>query len=106
MGKTICSPSPRVLAAIHELGQLLQVARKRRRLTQKQLAERAGLGRVTVAKAEAGHSGLAVGALLEILMVLDRDMVRSVVATVRTDPLGELLERQRLPARVVNKDDF
>lgn len=106
MGKTICAPSPRVLTAIHELGKLLQVARKRRRLTQKQLAQRAGLGRVTVAKAEAGHPGLALSALLEILMVLDPDMVSSVMAAVRTDPLGEVLERQRLPARVVNKDDF
>jgi transcriptional regulator with XRE-family HTH domain len=106
MGKPVAPPSPPVLSAIRSLGTLVQVARKRRRLTQQGLAERAGLTRLTISKVENGHPGLALSAFLEILLVLDPDMVTALVDAVATDPMGETLERQRLPQRIVDRDDF
>jgi len=100
------SASPDILRAVRQIGHELRVARRRRRLTQQQVAERAGLSRETVLKAEAGHPGLALSAFLEILAVFDPDMMRSVVQGVEDDPIGQALERQRLPARVVSRDDF
>jgi len=98
--------SPAVLAATHRLGAHVQAMRKRQRLTQEQLAERAGVGRTTLHKLEAGHPGVAIASVLEVLQVLDPEMVDRILEVIDTDPLGRALERRRLPQRVARDDDF
>ncbi|RRU07470.1 helix-turn-helix domain-containing protein [Stenotrophomonas sp. 278] len=98
--------SPTVLAATHRLGAHVQAMRKRQRLTQEQLAERAGVGRTTLHKLEAGHPGVAIASVLEVLQVLDPEMVDRILEVIDTDPLGRALERRRLPQRVARDDDF
>jgi len=94
------------LAATLQLGQSIQQMRKRQRLTQEQLAERAGVGRTTLHKLENGHPGLAIASVLEVLQVLDAGMVERVLEVIDSDPLGRALELQRLPVRVRRDDDF
>jgi len=98
--------SPAVLAATSRLGGHVQAMRKRQRLTQEQLAERAGVGRTTLHKLETGHPGVAIASVLEVLQVLDPEMVDRVLEVIDTDPLGRALERHRLPQRVARNDDF
>lgn len=100
------SQSPAALAATLQLGRSVQAMRKRQRLTQEQLAERAGVGRTTLHRLESGHPGLAVASVLEVLQVLDAGMVDRILDVVDADPLGRALERQRLPTRVSRDDDF
>lgn len=100
------SQSPAALAATLRLGRCIQDMRKRQRLTQEQLAERAGVGRTTLHKLENGHPGLAIASVLEVLQVLDAEMVDRVLDVLDSDPLGRALERQRLPIRVGRDDDF
>jgi transcriptional regulator with XRE-family HTH domain len=97
--------SPAALAASIRLGKNVQAMRKRQRLTQEQLADRAGVGRTTLHKLENGHPGLAIASVLEVLQVLDPDMVDRVLDVIDSDPIGRALEQQRLPVRVA-RDDF
>jgi|SRR5690348_3883362 transcriptional regulator with XRE-family HTH domain len=94
-GKT--SPS-RVKRLAIELGQRLRLARKRRRLTQAELADKAGIHRLTVRKVEMGEIQTAIGAYLAIAWALGID--QQVGQLFLADPEGEALERSRLPQRV------
>jgi transcriptional regulator with XRE-family HTH domain len=98
--------SPAALVASIRLGKSVQAMRKRQRLTQEQLAERAGVGRTTLHKLENGHPGLAIASVLEVLQVLDPEMVDRVLDVIDADPLGRALDQQRLPVRVTRDDDF
>lgn len=99
---------PTVLArdAVTKLGELVAIARRRRRLTQAMLAERAGTSRITLYKLESGSPGVALGTVLEILVVLDPAMLDRVLDGVANDPIGETLANRSLPKRVVPVDDF
>lgn len=88
----------RVKALASALGQKLRVARKRRRLTQAELAARAGINRLTVRKVETGALQTAVGAYLAMAWALGLD--KQVDGLFTSDPEGEALERARLPKRV------
>ena len=93
------STSPaRVRTLAKTLGVRLRIARKRRRLTQKELAARSGLAYGTVQKAEAGSVQTAFGAYLAMAWVLGLD--KQLDDLFASDPEGETLERARLPARV------
>ncbi len=52
------------------LGERLELARKRRRMTQHTLASRAGISIPTLRKLERGHAGVSVATFLRILQVL------------------------------------
>jgi len=56
--------------AVLLLGQHIKLARKRRKWTQQELAERAGVGRTTVQKAESGHLGLEIGLAFELASIV------------------------------------
>lgn len=57
-------------AVLAELGERLRGERLRRNLTQQQLAEDAGVGRMTVQRLEDGESG-SLASLIRILRALD-----------------------------------
>lgn len=100
MGNTVPSRYP---AAVHDqlarLGGHLAIARKRRGLTQAELAKKAGLGRVTVHRIEQGSSGAEFGAWLSLLWALGLERTADLLAAPESDDVGLTLERGRLPQR-------
>lgn len=66
--KQIIFPKHQVI--LEQLGQNIKLARKRRKLTAAQLAERAGIVRMTLYQIEKGNPGVAMGAYFNVLRVL------------------------------------
>ncbi len=86
--------------ACRSLGERLTVARKRRRLTQKELARRAGLSTFTLIRIEKGTPGTELGSVLRVLWALGLERTFALVAAAESDGVGQTLERARLPRRV------
>ena len=86
--------------ALHRLGQDISTARRVRRLSQEDLAQRIGTSLSTVRRMEDGYPGTALHTFLRALHVLGRleDVVK-VMAT-ENDALGMELVREQLPQRV------
>ena len=61
---------PQEQRLLSELGERLRLARKRRKLSNAVVAQRAGVSRTTVYKVEAGDSGATLGAYVRVLAVL------------------------------------
>lgn len=95
----VAMPRP-VERALHRLGQDISIARRVRRLSQEDLAQRIGTSLSTVRRMEEGYPGTALHTFLRALHVLGRleDMVK-VMAT-ENDTLGMELVREQLPQRV------
>jgi transcriptional regulator with XRE-family HTH domain len=75
---------------LKELGENIKLARKRRRLSGMQLAERAGIARSTLQLIEKGAPGVAMSAYLQVLFVLGLEKDLQQVAA--SDPLGRKLQ--------------
>ena len=78
------------------LGERLRLARQRRRLTSKQVAERAGMAPMTLRSLERGGSGVTMGAYLAVMQVLGIE--RDLDLLGQADPLGRELQDSRLSA--------
>lgn len=61
---------PQEQRLLSELGERLRLARKRRKLSNTVVAQRAGVSRTTVYKVEAGDPGATLGAYIRVLAVL------------------------------------
>jgi transcriptional regulator with XRE-family HTH domain len=81
---------PKNLKILKELGEQIQLARLRRRLSAEQIAERTGLGRKTIYNIEQGSPTVAIGSYLQVLFVLGLEKDLSMVAA--SDPLGRKLQ--------------
>ena len=94
-------PQQKLLEA---LGERLRLARLRRKLGVDITCERAGISRMTLYRAEAGNSAVALGTLMRILSVLGLESDLDLIA--RDDKLGRLLQdnelkhRRRPPANI------
>ena len=94
-------PQQKLLEA---LGERLRLARLRRKLGVDITCERAGISRMTLYRAEAGNSAIALGTLARILSVLGLESDLKLIA--RDDKLGRLLQdnelkpRRRRPANI------
>lgn len=75
---------------LKELGQNLRLARKRRKLTAEQVAERSGIARSTLWNIERGDPGVAIGSYMQVLFVLGLEKDINKVAS--DDLLGRKLE--------------
>lgn len=97
------SPSgvpPPVRRALREVGESVSAWRKLRGLTQAQLADRAAVGRNTVARLERGEAGVSTGTLIRVLRALGiLDAVSKVLDPYESD-VGRLRSDERLPHRV------
>lgn len=81
-----------------ELGERLKIARKRRRWSQRSLAERAGVSRQTIERMEAGDANVALSRWLVVLRTLGLPMAPwDSIADPGTDALGLSMELQRAP---------
>ncbi|MHC3435991.1 MULTISPECIES: helix-turn-helix domain-containing protein [Delftia] len=61
---------PQEQRLLSELGERLRLARKRRKLSNEVVAQRAGLSRTTVYKVESGDPGATLGSYVRVLAVL------------------------------------
>ncbi|MBV6304627.1 helix-turn-helix domain-containing protein [Candidimonas humi] len=95
----VALPRP-VERALHRLGQDISIARRMRRLSQEDLAQRIGTSLSTVRRTEDGYPGTALHTFLRALHVLGRldDVVK--VMAIENDKLGMELVREQLPQRV------
>jgi transcriptional regulator with XRE-family HTH domain len=87
---------PATEAHLHRLGERLRLARLRRRLSSKQVAERAGMAPMTLRSLERGGSGVTIGAYLAVMQALGIE--RDLDLLGQADPLGRELQDARLPA--------
>lgn len=61
---------PKFQAILEQMGENIKLARKRRKLTAVQVAERAGIARSTLYLVEKGDTSVAMGAYFNVLRVL------------------------------------
>jgi transcriptional regulator with XRE-family HTH domain len=97
MAKTIAPLLPPTTELLRGFGDRLRLARRRRRLTAKQVAERAGMAPMTLRSLERGRSGVTMGAYLSVMQVLGIERDLDLLAA--HDPLGRELQDAQLPVR-------
>ncbi len=61
---------PKHKEVLQQLGENIKLARKRRKLTAEQVAERADIVRMTLYQIEKGNPSVAIGAYFNVLRVL------------------------------------
>jgi len=98
-GARVAVPRP-VERALHRLGQDISTARRMRRLSQEDLAQRIGTSLSTVRRMEDGYPGTALHTFLRALQVLGRLEAVVKVLAMENDVLGMELVREQLPKRV------
>lgn len=81
---------PNAERLLQDIGNNIKLARKRRRLSESQVAERAGISRSTIQSLEKGEPGVSMAAYVQVLFVLGlSDDLRHIAAD---DPLGRKLQ--------------
>ncbi len=95
------SPPPLpVVRSLTRLGQAMSLARRRRHLTQQDLAARIGTTASTVRRMEAGHQGTALIHFARALQVFgELDKLDALLDTSQ-DAIGLTLMDEKLPQRV------
>lgn len=99
MTTTTPTPLP-VSRSLSRLGLAVSLARRRRHLTQEDLAQRIGASANTVRRLEAGHPGTALLHLARALQVFgELDKLDALLDTPQ-DTIGLALMDEKLPQRV------
>ena len=96
MANKIAPLLPSTDQLLYQLGARLRMARLRRRLPAKQVAQRAGMSPMTLRSLERGGSGVTVGAYVAVMQVLGIEKDLDLLA--KADPVGRELQDSRLPA--------
>jgi len=99
MSKDIYLPIP-VRSALTKLGQDLNNARRRRRITKALMAERAGIAINTLTRIERGDPHTSMAAWASALFVLGLTENLRGLADSSNDLTGLMLEEERLPKRI------
>ncbi|MBT8043613.1 MAG: helix-turn-helix domain-containing protein [Verrucomicrobiae bacterium] len=89
-----------VARAMRKLGTDIGNARRRRRITAKLLAERAGVSPRTMAKIEKGDASVTIASYASVLFSLGMVDRLSDLVDSRHDVRGRELEEEHLPKRV------
>ncbi|NDU90567.1 MAG: helix-turn-helix domain-containing protein [Ferrovum sp.] len=88
---------PSTTEFLQRFGERLRLARLRRRLTAKQVAERAGMAPMTMRNLERGSAGVTMGAYLAVMQVLGIEKDLGLLGA--ADPMGRELQDARLTIR-------
>ena len=96
MAKKTAPLLPTTDELLRQFGDRLRLARLRRRLSAKQVAERAGMAPMTLRSLERGGSGVTMGAYLAVMQVLGIEKDLDLLG--KADPFGRELQDARLPA--------
>ena len=96
MAKRTAPLLPATDELLRQFGDRLRLARLRRRLSAKQVAERAGMAPMTLRSLERGGSGVTMGAYLAVMQVLGIEKDLNLLG--KADPVGRELQDARLPA--------
>lgn len=95
MAKKTAALLPTTDELLRQFGERLRLARLRRQLSAKQLAERTGMAPMTLRGLERGGAGVTMGAYLAVMQVLGIEGDLSLLG--RADPVGRELQDARLP---------
>jgi transcriptional regulator with XRE-family HTH domain len=98
--KESSQPPLPVVRSLSRLGQAISLARRRRHLTQQDLAERIGTTANTVRRMEAGHPGTALVHFARALQVFGELNQLDQLLDTPHDAIGLTLMDERLPQRV------
>ena len=90
--------------SLRKLGADLRDARRRRRIPTQVMAERAGISRTTLAKAEKGEPGVSMGTVATLLYILGLHERLADVADLSHDDVGRDLGDEMLPQRIRTKN--
>lgn len=82
---------PKFTQLLEEMAENIKLARKRRKLTAVQVAERAGIARSTLYLIEKGNSGVSMGAYFNVLRVLG--LQNDFLKLAADDEFGRKLEK-------------
>ncbi|EAZ97473.1 helix-turn-helix domain-containing protein [Marinobacter sp. ELB17] len=85
--------------ALQSVGEHIKLARQRRKLSQSLLADRAGVGVVTVRRLEKGES-VGIDTLANILVALNLEDTLLKVASPSEDEVGIAMEKRQTPKRI------
>jgi transcriptional regulator with XRE-family HTH domain len=94
------TPPTAVKRALRQLGEDMRNARRRRRIPTALMAERVGVSRDTLARAEKGEASVSVGVYASMMFVLGLLDRFAEVASVQNDQVGIALEEEQLPKRI------
>lgn len=86
---------------LSELGERLRLARKRRKLSNAVVSQRAGISRTTLYKVEAGDAGATLGSYVRVLAVLGLEADLGQLAA--DDRIGRKLQDLALEPQPVPK---
>ncbi len=89
-----------VLRVLRKLGQDINDARRRRRITVELMAERAGVSRSTIGKIEKGDPTTSMGGYGAVLFVLGMEKRIGELVDSAHDLIGRRLEDEKLPQRI------
>lgn len=81
---------PKYQKILDGIGENIKLARKRRKLTAEQVAERAGIHRATLYRVEKGDPAVAIGIYFNVLKVLNLENDFSKIAA--NDEFGRKLQ--------------
>lgn len=84
---TLLPKTERILTTV---GEQIKLARLRRKLSSKQVAERAGISRSTLVRLENGDAGISIGHLINVLRVLGLE--KDFLLLAKDDELGRKLQ--------------
>ena len=100
MSKTRAPLPPRLAQALAKLGTDLKNARRRRRMPMAYVADRAGISRSTLHKAERGDPGVSLGVVATVLFGYGMIERLERLVDVRWDWAGVAQQEDRLPRRI------
>ena len=89
-----------VLRALRQLGNDINAARRRRRVTMQLMAERAGLARSTIGRIEKGDPTVSMGGYASVIFVLGMTERLQTLFAASSDLVGLAIEEENLPKRI------